>query len=220
MRLKGLKVTQNPPEGTKTITNKRTGEVREVPLGIDPGFDYNPGAAGREALQLRPLEVAKVTKADEELPPATQVDYGPLKGGQTVPADQLFPDLPSRTGRPVKGQLSDTGDSFFRTFTGEYKFKDATSGGGRRSYVIMLAEVLRRPDEIWEVQRRILTTGKVITRRRYIGRYTIQGSNETMDALAVFEYDPVARQWFGNTVFSPDMAKQTDYLDHQRKVDL
>lgn len=27
-------------------TNKRTGEVRQVPDGIDPGWDYNPGKAG------------------------------------------------------------------------------------------------------------------------------------------------------------------------------
>jgi len=27
-------------------TNKRTGEVRQVPDGVDPGWDYNPGKAG------------------------------------------------------------------------------------------------------------------------------------------------------------------------------
>lgn len=32
--------------------NKRTGEVERVPVGIDPGWDYNPGANGERAQQL------------------------------------------------------------------------------------------------------------------------------------------------------------------------
>lgn len=32
-----------PPLKRKEYTNKKTGEVYEVPEGIDPGFDYNPG---------------------------------------------------------------------------------------------------------------------------------------------------------------------------------
>lgn len=38
-----------PPEITlRPWTNRRTGEVRSVPDGIDPGWDYNPGAAGHQ----------------------------------------------------------------------------------------------------------------------------------------------------------------------------
>ena len=40
-----------PPIKTREWTNRRTGEVMQVPLGIDPGFAYNPGQ-DREA-QLR-----------------------------------------------------------------------------------------------------------------------------------------------------------------------
>ncbi|MEP0235548.1 phage minor head protein [Roseibium sp.] len=36
-------------------TNKRTGEVRQVPDGVDPGWDYNPGKAGH-AETVRRLE--------------------------------------------------------------------------------------------------------------------------------------------------------------------
>jgi SPP1 gp7 family putative phage head morphogenesis protein len=36
-----------PPEDeTKTWVNKRTGEIRDIPIGIDPGWDYNPGRIG------------------------------------------------------------------------------------------------------------------------------------------------------------------------------
>lgn len=38
-----------PPVRTRRWTNKRTGEVRDVPEGIDPGFDHNPGMASRVA---------------------------------------------------------------------------------------------------------------------------------------------------------------------------
>jgi len=36
-----------PPAGErKSWVNKRTGEVRDIPVGIDPGWDYNPGRIG------------------------------------------------------------------------------------------------------------------------------------------------------------------------------
>ena len=39
--------TKAPDLGTRDWVNKRTGEVHTVPVGIDPGWDYNPGAVGR-----------------------------------------------------------------------------------------------------------------------------------------------------------------------------
>lgn len=37
-------VTQAPEVKTRRWVNKRTGEVSDVPVGIDPGWDFNPGA--------------------------------------------------------------------------------------------------------------------------------------------------------------------------------
>lgn len=39
----GMKVTARPSTPMREYVNKRTGEVMEIPEGIDPGFDYNPG---------------------------------------------------------------------------------------------------------------------------------------------------------------------------------
>ncbi len=39
--------TKAPNLGTREWVNRRTGEVHRVPVGIDPGWDYNPGAVGR-----------------------------------------------------------------------------------------------------------------------------------------------------------------------------
>ncbi|MES0879688.1 phage minor head protein [Roseibium sp. SCP14] len=38
-----------PPISYRSWTNKRTGEVRQIPDGIDPGWDYNPGESGHAA---------------------------------------------------------------------------------------------------------------------------------------------------------------------------
>jgi uncharacterized protein with gpF-like domain len=42
----GYSIGQAPPIEYRSWQNPRTGEKRRVPIGIDPGFDYNPGMAG------------------------------------------------------------------------------------------------------------------------------------------------------------------------------
>ena len=47
----------SPPTVTQPWTNPRTGEVHQVPVGIDPGFDYNMGKAWQAPVRgerLRP----------------------------------------------------------------------------------------------------------------------------------------------------------------------
>jgi hypothetical protein len=34
---------KSPPVQRREWVNKRTGEAMQIPVGIDPGFDYNPG---------------------------------------------------------------------------------------------------------------------------------------------------------------------------------
>lgn len=40
-----------PPVQRREWVNKRTGEMMQIPLGIDPGFDYNPGAKSGQRKQ-------------------------------------------------------------------------------------------------------------------------------------------------------------------------
>lgn len=42
--------TEAPASPTREYTNPRTGEVSQVPVGIDPGWAYNPGASRTELL--------------------------------------------------------------------------------------------------------------------------------------------------------------------------
>lgn len=44
LRVMGKTADKAPPIKRREWVNKRTGEVMQVPLGIDPGWDYNPGA--------------------------------------------------------------------------------------------------------------------------------------------------------------------------------
>jgi SPP1 gp7 family putative phage head morphogenesis protein len=57
---KGWIKTQAPAIKTRPWTNKRTGEVMDVPAGIDPGFAYNPGKAGQRKKELGRLATAKL----------------------------------------------------------------------------------------------------------------------------------------------------------------
>ncbi|WP_084448683.1 phage minor head protein [Desulfovibrio inopinatus] len=41
----GFTISPDPPEQIEPWRDPRTGEVHQVPKGIDPGWDYNPGAA-------------------------------------------------------------------------------------------------------------------------------------------------------------------------------
>jgi SPP1 gp7 family putative phage head morphogenesis protein len=48
----GLSVEDKaPPSPTREYTNPRTGEISQVPVGIDPGFAYNPGKERQEHLR-------------------------------------------------------------------------------------------------------------------------------------------------------------------------
>lgn len=62
---KGWLMTEAPPLETKRWLNKRTGEVRQVPMGIDPGFDYNVGKAAMRARNLQTMVKDKLAGAQD-----------------------------------------------------------------------------------------------------------------------------------------------------------
>lgn len=59
---------QAPPVVTRPWTNPSTGQTEQVPLGIDPGWDYNVGASWRQASDL---------PEPPQLPPAGWVPEAP-----------------------------------------------------------------------------------------------------------------------------------------------
>lgn len=51
----GWQVSPNPAVQTRRWTNRRTGEARDVPVGVDPGWDYHVGRADHGARMARLL---------------------------------------------------------------------------------------------------------------------------------------------------------------------
>ena len=64
-----------PKEEFKDWTNKRTGEVLKVPVGIDPGFDYNAGKAAARAKALDGVAHDKLASAAKPLVKAYQSEF-------------------------------------------------------------------------------------------------------------------------------------------------
>ena len=48
MKRRDLVMSKRPDDGTYEWVNKKTGEVKTIPNGIDPGWDYTPGRSPKE----------------------------------------------------------------------------------------------------------------------------------------------------------------------------
>jgi hypothetical protein len=84
----GYNVSPSPPKHpiTTAYTNPRTGEIRHLPPGISPGFDYNPGIAARETaarvlgerLAAAPAKLGAATwaEASHQVLPDLQAGFG------------------------------------------------------------------------------------------------------------------------------------------------
>ena len=62
LRKRGLQVSPSPKVVKKEWINKRTGAIEKVPVGIDPGWDHNPGKHRQESLDK--LMAGKLKAAD------------------------------------------------------------------------------------------------------------------------------------------------------------
>ena len=84
---RGLKVAdQAPDNGVRDWVDKATGEVHQVPNGIDPGFDYRPGATRVD--RLRQQLVTGTARLDPELARSVLADL------ERIPAAPMPPEVP------------------------------------------------------------------------------------------------------------------------------
>lgn len=60
----GLKVSRAPEAATYEWKNPRTGKIEKIPLGIDPGFQFNPGQKRIDELAKLAIEKARALPAD------------------------------------------------------------------------------------------------------------------------------------------------------------
>jgi SPP1 gp7 family putative phage head morphogenesis protein len=219
----GFKANERAPGGgTVKWTNPRSGEVLDVPAGVDPGFGYNPGTDYWRSLTPPPQGGPVGTPLIG--PPGNPIELPPLPQPRQLPADLIMPE-----GRPrqdyvdrflqafgatadktlvftdVKGEPIVISDDLFKRADGS----DKAMKFGRALALMMVAETIKRPDEIWSLWASIAGRPPEL-RRRYLARWTIAG--ESQSGLAVFEFGKSG--WDGVTAFNPERA---DYLARQRQ---
>ena len=230
LKRRGLEISPRPNDGTRKWINRRTGELTDVPAGIDPGFGFNIGAA--RLAPFAPRQRAPLLAAAAPIPPAAAPP--PLLAPRPEPASRILPEgeAPeyyvdrflaefgaSRQKPAVHIDPTDEplviGDALFRAADGALKLNK----GHRAVQVLLLADAIRDPDEIWlsfEELRR--APGEYALRRRYIARRIVEGEGESRELLTVFE---IGRDgWQGVSAFGADSAQERRrlaYIEGQRR---
>jgi len=95
-----------PPVQFTEFVNRSTGEVSKVPVGIDPGFAYNPGQARPQALAKLTREAQARLKESAPAAPSTQLPAAP----PTPPVFQAQRTAKAAAQWAVKNGLADRAD--------------------------------------------------------------------------------------------------------------
>lgn len=220
--------------------DKRTGEIRQVPKGIDPGFDYTPGHSWLRHHTPTFIETWPDRVADKsiELIPFGPVSKPALPAATIVSEADVMPDglddeayvaaFMAEFGAgadgiiftDAMGEALTINDLLFRDGAGNLK---VSKDGVRHKYVKLLARAIREPDEIWGLLEPDFTRpGKYRLKRRYIARWELSESGQPVQGFSAFEFSQ--RLWTGNTVFTPvkrrgkyKIPARDAYLDKQRE---
>ncbi|MEZ1841301.1 PBECR2 nuclease fold domain-containing protein [Pseudomonas putida] len=214
----------NSPNGPRSV---------RVPLGIDPGFEHAPG-------QSRLSSAVPQPRAHDPFPaPGARPSSVPTTGlPNRRPPGALPAPRPAAASRLMPEGLADeeyvsqflsefgaTEDSpaVFRDKVGDgvvigrNLFADAKSDAlkvGERSQarqLLLLADALKEPDEVWVRLEWQAEQNKAVVRRRYISRFELDG--EAVPALAVFEVG--SDGWDGIATLAPG-SNNPQYLEQLR----
>lgn len=191
----GLKVGTAPPIKWETLTigqrSPQGPRTVRVPEGIDPGFEYTPGRARLHSAmppQLPPVASPGVPSraAPGLLPAPREMGAGRLLAegleateyvaafigefGATPAAPVVF--------RDVAGEALVIGADLFADASGNL----AVTHG---AVLPLVADAMRRPDEIWVRIEWAADAGKASVRRRYLARFQVEG--DTAPLLIVVE---------------------------------
>lgn len=220
----GYTVSPDPSVQTRKWGNPRTGEIIDVPVGIDPGFAYNAGTAPSRAFTPPPKGGLPAT-----FPPG--VDLPPLPAPRPTPAkvlpeglsdtqyiDSFLSEFGAKPGGAVHftdkvGERLVISEDLFRHADGSLKLHK----GLRKTYLPLMAAAIKDPDEIWWIWEELRNKpGVWILRRRYLARWSL--GDGQVPALSVFDHGKDG--WTGTTIFPPKVDRtpqaQNDYLNAQR----
>lgn len=181
-----------PESETVEYTDRRTGEVRQVPVGVDPGFDYTPGVSRQRGVTPKYTDLRQPV----DPVPASPVAADRLPGTNVTDAD-LLPDNLS---------VSDYIDRFVEQFdlNRQSVFEDVqgqplpvsrllfADGAGRsavpeslRRYVGQIVKSAVAPDEIWtQLVPDQANPKRYRLTRRYVRAWRLNGQ----EFLAVLQY--------------------------------
>ena len=103
----------------------------------------------------------------------------------------------------VIGERVVVGKELFQKPDGQWKADKQERG----SFMPLLAQALRDPDEVWVRLEWMYALQKAVVRRRYIARFEIEG--QPTPALIVFDRD--ADSWSGVTTFQGTSQRPEDW---------
>lgn len=211
-----------PAATTRAVKDPVTGDIHNVPQGIDFGWDHTPGRSWADGLVPRPGELPVPAGPAPSLPPLADISrpiVAPVleKGQSTAEYVGAFlrefgADVgQARMFRDAFGQAVLISDDLFRAADGGWKL----AKGARGPHLLRLADAIRDPDELW-VDWAPLASGGMRLVRRYL-RYDPEGGG-----YVVFEWGGDA--WSGVTAFPPYPGRsgeaQARYLDKYRSGEL
>jgi SPP1 gp7 family putative phage head morphogenesis protein len=238
MRALGWKVSKAPPVAMEARTiNTATGPRQvQVPRGVDTGFGHNPGQRWMDEAVPRPrgdhpLVTLKEMAAEPPNQPrilgtqAATVPPGPAPSPRVIGADRILPDDLEKI-EYVRRFLSEFGVEAGQQATfvdkvgsmlliDERLFRDRISGElkvtrqGRAPFILLGADAIREPDEIWVALQLTSIAGeppKLRLVRRYLAWF--EAPDRSRGGYAAFEFGTDG--WQGLTTYDPRAKDQTD----------
>lgn len=228
MKALGWKVSKAPPVALEARTiNTATGPRQvQVPRGVDTGFGHNPGQRWMDPFVPRPVEGAPMRTLAiyprQPLPADAPAIMGPPRDNLPLPPprpagperilptgltpqaymERFLEEFGAKPGsavlfQDVIGSPLVISDDMFITPKGE----NTANKQGRGPTLLLSADAIRQPDEIW-VAFQLIGDGKdarLRLVRRYIARF--EAPDRTRAGFAVFDW--VGDAWDSVTVYEP-----------------
>jgi SPP1 gp7 family putative phage head morphogenesis protein len=218
-----------PADEYREFLDKRTGEIHQLPLGIDPGFEHRPGASWLRNATLKPANWQQGVDA-KQIPviPSGPVAKPELPAPTPVPQRDVMPDgLPDEEYvQAFLDEFGSEGATVFKDAMGEplaindYLFRGAdgqlkvSKDKIRHRYMRLLARAIIQPDEIWTLlEPDHATPGKYRLKRRYIKRWVTEEDGQPVHGFSAFEYGQGV--WTGNTAFTPYKTQKGQRVPHR-----
>lgn len=207
----GFTVTDPAPE-VKTTRREVNGHggVKipvDVPKGIDPGFDYNPGLGAfgraRQGLEMeRHSRFEKLSAPGDLVPPPG--DLVAVDPDRTILAPLSTPsevELRRRLREAIGGNEVVLADPLgapvaITQAIVDHMLESQRRLDGRDRYFPLIPELVERPQEVWIGFVRDTETGRVHVRRRHV-RLVREAKNRLIGLVA----DVVRGDWVGLTFF-------------------